>query len=120
MPPSFLGNPVFGSCIRSSPTAGTLLEYNPFFERFNNHNHDAKPKDICCKSGHCDWFYEVRPITRCYRRSPFSAGGCFNIICKTIKIIKQKNLTNTKEETFLLVSSLLSIDMHRYACTKSE
>ncbi|XP_052721310.1 uncharacterized protein LOC128192563 [Crassostrea angulata] len=77
IPPSFWGSPVLGSCIRSSPTAGTLMEYNPFFERFNNHNHDVKPKDICCQSGHCDWFYEVRPITRCYRRSPFSAAWFF-------------------------------------------
>lgn len=85
IPPSFWGSPVLGSCIHSSPTAGTLLEYNPFFERFNNHNHDVKPKDICCQSGHCDWFYEVRPITRCYRRSPFSAGWLLTLFAKPLK-----------------------------------
>ncbi|XP_062609554.1 uncharacterized protein LOC134271353 [Saccostrea cucullata] len=62
---------------RFLPAAGTLLEYNPFFERQLYSQSDLKPKEACCKSGHCHWYYEVRPIPRCYWRSPFQPGVNF-------------------------------------------
>ncbi|XP_062579994.1 protein eyes shut homolog, partial [Saccostrea cucullata] len=62
---------------RSRPVAGTLLKYNPFFERQLYSQSDLKPKEACCNSGHCDWYYEVRPIPWCYWRSPFQPGVNF-------------------------------------------
>ncbi|XP_061182283.1 mucin-like protein [Saccostrea echinata] len=59
---------------RFLPAAGTLLEYNPFFERQLYSKSDLKPREACCRSGHCHWYYEVRPIPRCYSRSPFQPG----------------------------------------------
>ncbi|XP_062609553.1 uncharacterized protein LOC134271352 [Saccostrea cucullata] len=62
---------------RFRPVAGTLLKYNPFFERQLYSKSDLKPKEACCSSGHCDWYYEVRPIPFCYWRSPFQPGVNF-------------------------------------------
>ncbi|XP_061189287.1 uncharacterized protein LOC133197327 [Saccostrea echinata] len=63
-----------GPLDQSIPLAGTVLQYNPFFERYKYTNFDLKPRNQCCKTGHCDWYYEVRPIPRCYLRSPFQPG----------------------------------------------
>jgi hypothetical protein len=65
-----------GSLQSSLPLAGTVVQYSPFFERCQYINNDSKPRDQCCSSGHCDLYYEVRPIPRCYRRSPFQPGTC--------------------------------------------
>ncbi|XP_062605769.1 uncharacterized protein LOC134267580 [Saccostrea cucullata] len=59
---------------RSLPAVGTLLQYNPFFERHLYIKNDLKPREACTKSRHFKWFYEVRPIPGCYRRSPFRPG----------------------------------------------
>ncbi|XP_055997524.1 uncharacterized protein LOC125645548 [Ostrea edulis] len=63
-----------GPLQRSLPLAGTVMQYNPFFERYQYNNFDSKPRDQCCSTGHCDWYYKVRPIPRCYWRSPFRPG----------------------------------------------
>ena len=63
-----------GPLRRSVPLAGTVLQYNPFFQRYQYTNYDFNPRKLCCSSGHCNWYYEVRPIPRCYRRSPFQPG----------------------------------------------
>ncbi|XP_055997522.1 uncharacterized protein LOC125648181 [Ostrea edulis] len=63
-----------GPLQRYIPLAGTVLQYNPFFERYQYNNYDSKPRDQCCSTGHCDWYYKVRPIPRCYWRSPFQPG----------------------------------------------
>ncbi|XP_055997519.1 uncharacterized protein LOC125645547 isoform X2 [Ostrea edulis] len=63
-----------GPLQRSLPLAGTVLQYNPFFERYQYNNFDSKPRDQCCGTGHCDLYYKVRPIPRCYWRSPFRPG----------------------------------------------
>lgn len=64
-----------GALERSLPSAGTLLQYNPFFEQRKHSTEDFKPKEACCiKIKHCKWFYEVRPIPWCYLRSPFNPG----------------------------------------------
>ncbi|XP_062601606.1 uncharacterized protein LOC134263292 [Saccostrea cucullata] len=63
-----------GPLDQSKPLAGTVLQYNPFFETYKYNNFDLKPRNQCCKSGHCNWYYEVRPIPRCYLRSPFQPG----------------------------------------------
>ncbi|XP_062615400.1 fibrillin-1-like [Saccostrea cucullata] len=69
----------FGSTTRTwtRPAAGTLLEYSPFFDPSQHYNEDLLPKDHCCSSGHCDWYYEVRPRTWCYRVSSFWISWLF-------------------------------------------
>ncbi|XP_061188876.1 mucin-like protein [Saccostrea echinata] len=59
---------------RTVPAVGSLLQYNPFFERHLYIKNDLKPREACSKSGHFKWYYEVRPIPSCYRRSPFRPG----------------------------------------------
>ncbi|XP_048727085.2 uncharacterized protein LOC125645542 [Ostrea edulis] len=66
-----------GPLQRSLPLAGTVLQYNPFFDRCQYNNNDSKPRDQCCGTGHCDLYYKVRPIPRCYQRSPFQPGITF-------------------------------------------
>ena len=63
----------FGSNTRTwtRPAAGTLLEHSPFFDTAQYYNEDYLPKEQCCSTGHCDWYYEVRPRTWCYRVSWF-------------------------------------------------
>lgn len=62
-----------GALERSLPSAGTLLLHNPFFEQRKHSTEDLKPREACCiKTKHCKWFYAVRPIPRCYMRSPFN------------------------------------------------
>ncbi|XP_065942268.1 uncharacterized protein [Magallana gigas] len=57
----------------SLPSAGTLLQYNPFFERRLYTIEDFKAREACCiKTKQCNLFYEVRPIPFCYLRSPFN------------------------------------------------
>ncbi|XP_062605771.1 uncharacterized protein LOC134267581 isoform X2 [Saccostrea cucullata] len=56
------------------PAVGSLLQYNPFFERHLYIKNDLKPREACIKSGRVTWYYEVRPIPRCYLRSPFRPG----------------------------------------------
>lgn len=63
-----------GPLRRSAPFAGTVLQYSPFFQRYRYMNYDMKPRNLCCSTGHCDWYYEVRPIPYCYWRSPFQPG----------------------------------------------
>nr|XP_022296650.1 mucin-like protein [Crassostrea virginica] len=63
-----------GALERSKPLAGTVLSHNPFFERFIYKNNDLLPRMQCCKTGHCDWYFEVRKIPNCYIRSPFQPG----------------------------------------------
>ena len=63
-----------GPLQRSAPLAGTMLRYNPFLDQHEYTKNDFKPKDFCCRSNHCDLFYQVRPIPACYRRSPFAPG----------------------------------------------
>lgn len=66
-----------GALERFLPSAGTLLQHNPFFERRKYITDDFKPREACCiKTNHCKWFYEVRPIPWCYMRSPFNPGIC--------------------------------------------
>eukprot|EP00105_Crassostrea_gigas_P042845 XP_019926993.1 PREDICTED: uncharacterized protein LOC105338278 [Crassostrea gigas] len=69
----------FGSTTRTwtRPAAGTLLEYSPFFDTSLYYNEDLQPKDQCCSTGHCDWYYEVRPRTWCYRVSRFWISWLF-------------------------------------------
>lgn len=66
-----------GPLERSQPLAGTVLRYNPFFERVNYNKHDLLPRTKCCKSGSCSRYYEVRKIPECYIRSPFQSGKVF-------------------------------------------
>ncbi|XP_062579175.1 uncharacterized protein LOC134241103 [Saccostrea cucullata] len=99
-----------GPLERSEPLAGTVLKYNPFFERFKYSNYDMKPRNQCCKTGHCDWYYELRPIPQCYVRSPFQPG--INFGDPHITTLDGKNYTfngygeytmmkiNTSEMTF--------------------
>ena len=63
-----------GPLQRSKPLAGTMLQYNPFLDQHKYNNYDFKPKGLCCRSKHCDLFYQVRPIPSCYWRSPFAPG----------------------------------------------
>ena len=63
-----------GPLQRSAPLAGTMLQYNPFLDQHEYSKNDFKPKGFCCRSNHCDLFYQVRPIPTCYRRSPFAPG----------------------------------------------
>ena len=65
---------VRGSRRSSIPQAGTLLEYNPLLRTRLYYQNDFNPKEVCCKTGHCDWYYNVRPATRCYRRARFRPG----------------------------------------------
>lgn len=78
----------------SAPFAGTVLQYNPFFQRYHYNNHDKKPKDVCCSSGHCDWYYDVRPIPNCYIWSPFKPG-IFSIYLKFCKTDELKSIGQT-------------------------
>uniref|UniRef100_A0A8W8N7V2 Fibrillin-1 n=1 Tax=Magallana gigas TaxID=29159 RepID=A0A8W8N7V2_MAGGI len=62
-----------GALERSLPSAGTLLQYNPYFERRLYTIEDFKAREACCiKTKRCNLFYEVRPIPFCYLRSPFN------------------------------------------------
>lgn len=61
----------------SKPLAGTMLRFNPFMDQSKYINNDSKPKDACCSINRCDLFYEVRPIPKCYRISPFAPGNTF-------------------------------------------
>ncbi|XP_065942258.1 uncharacterized protein [Magallana gigas] len=62
-----------GPLERSLPSAGTILQYNPFFERRLYTIEDLNAREACCiKTKQCNLFYEVRPIPLCYRRSPFN------------------------------------------------
>ncbi|XP_052691021.1 uncharacterized protein LOC128168863 isoform X6 [Crassostrea angulata] len=62
-----------GALERSLPSAGTLLQYNPFFEPRLYTIEDLKAREACCiKTKQCNLFYEVRPIPFCYLRSPFN------------------------------------------------
>eukprot|EP00105_Crassostrea_gigas_P037421 XP_019921569.1 PREDICTED: fibrillin-1 isoform X2 [Crassostrea gigas] len=62
-----------GSLERFLPSAGTLLQCNPFFERPCYTKEDFIGRESCCiKTKQCNLFYEVRPIPMCYRRSPFN------------------------------------------------
>lgn len=64
-----------GSLERFLPSAGTLLQCNPFFERPCYTKEDFIGRESCCiKTKQCSLFYEVRPIPMCYRRSPFNPG----------------------------------------------
>lgn len=63
-----------GALERTKPLAGTVLSHNPFFERSSYRKYDLWPRTQCCKTGHCDWYYEVRKIPNCYIRSPFQPG----------------------------------------------
>lgn len=65
---------VRGSRTNAIPMAGTLLESSPFFRTRQYFQNDFNPKEACCNTGHCDWYYEVRPRTRCYRRARFRPG----------------------------------------------
>ncbi|XP_048727710.2 uncharacterized protein LOC125645867 [Ostrea edulis] len=69
----------FGSTTRTwtRPAAGTLLENSPFFDTIQYYNEDLLPKEQCCGTGHCDWYYEVRPRTWCYRVSIFWISWLF-------------------------------------------
>ncbi|XP_078330906.1 uncharacterized protein LOC111125451 isoform X2 [Crassostrea virginica] len=69
----------FGSNTRTwtRPAAGTLLEHSPFFDTAQYYNEDYLPKEQCCSTGHCDWYYEVRPRTWCYRVSWFRISWLF-------------------------------------------
>lgn len=69
-----------GTLERSQPLAGTLLRYNPFFERVNYSEHDLLPRRQCCKSGRCIWYYQVRKIPGCYIRSPFQSGKIIEML----------------------------------------
>nr|XP_022292249.1 mucin-4-like isoform X6 [Crassostrea virginica] len=68
---------VRGSRRSSIPQAGTLLEYNPLFRTRLYYQNDFNPKEVCCKTGHCDWYYNVRPATRCYLRARFRPARFF-------------------------------------------
>lgn len=61
----------------SKPLAGTMLKFNPFMDQSKYFNKDSHPKDACCSTEQCDLFYEVRPIPKCYSRSPFAPGNLF-------------------------------------------
>ncbi|XP_061188887.1 uncharacterized protein LOC133197060 [Saccostrea echinata] len=63
-----------GPLQRSKPKAGTILKYNPFFQRPNYTKNDRTPKHQCCSTGQCDLYYKLRHIPSCYRRSPFQTG----------------------------------------------
>ncbi|XP_055997755.1 uncharacterized protein LOC125645868 isoform X2 [Ostrea edulis] len=75
----------------SKPAVGTVLQYNPFFERQLYSSNDLNPREKCCKSGHCQWYYEVRPVPFCYRRSPFQPG--INFGDPHIRTLDGKNYT---------------------------
>lgn len=61
----------------SKPSAGTMLNFNPFMDQSKYIKYDSNPKDACCSTDQCDLFYEVRPIPKCYRISPFAPGILF-------------------------------------------
>ena len=63
-----------GPLQRGVPLAGTMLQYNPFLDQQNYFKYDFNRKGQCCRSKHCDLFYQVRPIPSCYWRSPFAPG----------------------------------------------
>lgn len=85
-----------GALERSLPSAGTLLQYNPFFEQRKHLMEDLKPRETCCiKTKHCKWFYAVRPIPRCYLRSPFNPGIYFFLITQN-KLLCNKSYNRIK------------------------
>ncbi|XP_078334851.1 uncharacterized protein LOC111121476 isoform X3 [Crassostrea virginica] len=58
-----------GSLSRRIPAAGSVLQANPFFQSRDYYEFDRRPKEVCCASGHCDWYYALRPIRLgCNRR----------------------------------------------------
>lgn len=59
------------------PSAGTMLNFNPFMDQSKYIKYDSNPKDACCSTDQCDLYYEVRPIPKCYRISPFAPGILF-------------------------------------------
>ncbi|XP_078333705.1 uncharacterized protein LOC111101935 [Crassostrea virginica] len=66
-----------GPLQRGVPLAGTMLQYNPFLDQQKYFKYDFNRKGQCCRSKHCDLFYQVRPIPSCYWRSPFAPAGSF-------------------------------------------
>lgn len=66
-----------GPLERSMPLAGTTLQFSPFLDQHKYINYDFNPKRVCCSTHQCDLYYYVRPIPRCYRRSPFAPAGMF-------------------------------------------
>lgn len=65
----------FGSIINSFPYAGGILSSNPFFDLVDYNTYDVTPWNDCCiRSTYCRFFYRIRPMGSCYRRSPFRGG----------------------------------------------
>uniref|UniRef100_A0A8W8N521 Fibrillin-1 n=1 Tax=Magallana gigas TaxID=29159 RepID=A0A8W8N521_MAGGI len=50
-----------GPLIRRIPDAGSTLSANPFFQPVDYYIENQRPKEACCASGHCDWYYTYRP-----------------------------------------------------------
>lgn len=50
-----------GPLIRRIPDAGSTLSANPFFQPVDYYIENQRPKEVCCASGHCDWYYTYRP-----------------------------------------------------------
>ena len=62
----------FGFIINSIPTAGSMLSANPYVDPSTYYIDNIVPKENCCDlSDNCQLYYDVRPVGRCYFRSPF-------------------------------------------------
>lgn len=68
-----------GPLIRRIPDAGSTLSANPFFQPVDYYIENQRPKEACCASGHCDWYYTYRPRPFfCSRFIPVRTGQFFN------------------------------------------
>jgi hypothetical protein len=49
-----------------------MLSANPYVDPSTYYNNNVVPKENCCDlSDNCQLYYDVRPVGRCYFRSPF-------------------------------------------------
>ncbi|XP_061188930.1 uncharacterized protein LOC133197100 [Saccostrea echinata] len=60
------------------PEAGSVLSENPFFQPREYYLNNWRAKVVCCASGHCDWYYNLRPRPSvCLRRIPVRTAWFF-------------------------------------------
>ncbi|XP_061188967.1 mucin-like protein [Saccostrea echinata] len=60
------------------PEAGSVLSANPFFQPIDYYQDNSRAKEVCCASGHCDWYYNLRPRPRfCLRLIPVRTAWFF-------------------------------------------
>ena len=61
--------------------AGSLLQFNPFFQRANYEASDVALRTACCENSDlCDLYYERRPSDDCTGYIPIRFGE-YNYLC---------------------------------------